>query len=424
MHSRKFILLGALPALLLAFASGAAAHVGAKTSKVTTITFWHAYATNAASPELQRLTKIVIPRFEKLNPTIRVNQVPFDYNSLQQKLTTSAAGGTLPDVIRSDIAWVPQYAKLGIYAPLDELMPDFKSLASVVYPGSLATNFYQGHYYGLPLDTNTRVLMYNAQALAAAGISSPPTTFAELQADAPKLKAAGVYAFADSGTGGWNILPWIWSGGGSLTNKTYTKASGYLDSPQSVAAVQMLVDLYKQGAIPDLITGNQGALGTEDGLAQGKYATILDGPWMFPIFRTAYPNFHLQTSLVPAGPGGSVSVVGGEDIVMTQSSTHKAAAEQFIRFMLSPWAQTQMAHAGQMPVRTDVTKQLTKINSYYAIFEQQLKTAQPRTPSPNWPQIDTILGTAVANAITGSQTTQQALTSAAQQIDPLLAGNA
>jgi len=80
-----------------------------------------------------------------------------------------------------------------------------------------------------------------------------------------------------------------------------------------------------------------------------------------------------------------------------------------------------MAHAGQMPVRTDVTKQLTKINAYYGIFIKQLKTARPRTPSPNWPKIDTILGNAVASALKG-QSTQAALTDAAQQIDALLAG--
>jgi multiple sugar transport system substrate-binding protein len=416
MRFARFML---VPALVVAIAATAAASTRAGAAKVTTITFWHAYATNAASPELQRLTKIVIPQFEKLNPGIKVVQVPFDYNSLQQKLTTSAAGGTLPDVIRSDIAWVPQYAKLGVFAPLDQAMPDFKSLAKVTYPGSLATNYYKGHYYGLPLDTNTRVEMYNEQALASAGIASPPHSFADLRKDALKLKAKGIYMFADSGTGGWNVLPWIWSGGGSLTNPTYTKATGYLNSPKTVAAVQLLVDLYKEGAIPSLMTGDQGAIGTEQGLATGKYATILDGPWMFPIFRSAYPEFKLQTSLVPTGVGGSVSVVGGEDIVMTKSSNHQQAAEQFIRFMLSPWVQTQMAHAGQMPVRTDVTKQLTKINAYYAIFEKQLKTARPRTPSPNWPQIDTILGNAVATAMK-SGNTQAALDSAAHQIDGLL----
>jgi multiple sugar transport system substrate-binding protein len=421
MHVRKYILGLAAVAALLALAASAAVARSSPKAKTTTITFWHAYAENSSAPEMQRLTKIVIPRFEKLHPDIKVNQVPFSYGNLQQKLTTSVAGGTLPDLIRADLAWVPQYAKLGAFAQLDRLMPDFKQLAKAVYPGSLATNYYKGHYYGLPLDTNTRVQMYNRQALASAGISSPPTTFAQLRDDATKLKSKGVYLFADGGTGGWNVLPWIWSGGGSLTNSTFTRATGYLNSPKSVAAVQLLADLYKDGAIPSLIVGNTGALGTEDGLAQGKYATILDGPWMFPIFAKAYPSFHLETALVPAGPGGSVSVVGGEDIVLTQSSSHKAAAEQFIRFMLSPWAQTQMAHAGQMSVRTDVARQLTKINAYYGIFMRQLRTARPRTPSPNWPKIDTVLGNAVANAIKGSESTQQALTDAAKEIDGLLA---
>src|SRR3954453_718555 len=405
-------------AVCIALAAASAGTSGG--TKTVTITFWHAYAENASAPEMQRLTKIVIPRFEKLNPGVKVEQVPFSYSNLQQKLTTSVAGGTLPDVVRADLAWVPQYAKLGAFAKLNRVMPDFKKYARAMYPGSLATNLYKGDYYGLPLDTNTRVLMYNMQALASAGITKAPATFADLVADAPKLKAKGIFVFADGGTGGWNVLPWLWSGGGSLTNTSFTKASGYLNSPKSIAAVQTLVELYKQGAIPSLITGDAGATGTEDGLATGKYATILDGPWMFPIFRKAYPNFNLQTAPVPAGPGGSVSVVGGEDIVMAQSSKHKQAAEEFIRFMLSPWAQTQMAHAGQMPVRADVSTQLTKINAYFGIFAKQLKTAQPRTPSPNWSKIDTILGNAIASAFKGDSV-QKALDDAAKQIDPLLA---
>lgn len=420
MRLARLVLFIACSTAIVVTASSAATGRSAAPVATTTITFWHAYAENASAPEMQRLTKIVIPRFEKLNPGVKVEQVPFSWSNLQQKLTTSVAGGTLPDVIRADLAWVPQYAQLGAFAQLDKAMPDFKQLAKAFYPGSLSTNYYKGHYYGLPLDTNTRVLLYNMQALQAAGITSPPQTFAALRAAAPKLKAKGVYLFADGGTGGWNVLPWIWSGGGSLTNKTFTRATGFLNSAKTVAAVQLLADLYKDGAIPSLITGDQGATGTEDGLATGKYATILDGPWMYPIFAKAYPSFHLQASPVPAGPGGSVSVVGGEDIVMSQSTKHKAAAEAFIRFMVSPWTQTQMAHAGQMPVRPDVSKQITKLNSYFGIFAKQLATAQPRTPSPNWPKIDAVLTTAVANAIKGDQSTKQALDDAAKQIDALL----
>ena len=35
------------------------------------------------------------------------------------------------------------------------------------------------------------------------------------------------------------------------------------DSPESVATVQMLVDLYTAGQIPNLIIGNQGATGIQ-----------------------------------------------------------------------------------------------------------------------------------------------------------------
>jgi multiple sugar transport system substrate-binding protein len=423
MRTARLAILTAFAASLVAFASSAAtARPDTAGARVATITFWHAYAENPAAPEMQRLTKIVIPRFEKLHPGIKVRQIPFSYGSLQQKLTTSAAGGTLPDLIRSDLAWVPQYAKLGVFATLDTTMPDFKRFARAVFPGALATNYYKGHYYGLPLDTNTRVLMYNREALAAAGIDSPPTTFAALRAAAPKLKAKNVYLFADGGTGGWNILPWIWSGGGRLTNATYTRATGFLNGARSVEAVELLVDLYKQGAIPSLIIGDQGALGTEQGLAQGRYATILDGPWMLPIFAKAHPDFRVATARVPAGPGGSVSVVGGEDIVLTTSSKQKTAALQFIRFMVSPWAQTQMARAGQMPVRKDVSAQLTKINPGFAIFAKQLETARPRTPSPNWPKIDQVLSSSIASALKGDRSTKAALDDAAKQIDTLLAG--
>jgi len=388
--------------------------------RATTITFWHAYSSD--SPEVKTLSTVLIPMFEKSHPSIHVEQVAVPYDSLHQKLLTATAGGTLPDVVRSDIIWVPELANLGVLAPLDKQMKDFKSLAAATFPGALATNAWKGHYYGLPLDTNTRVLMYSSDALAEAGLTAPPKTWGQLQTLANKLQGKGAVAFADGGTSGWSILPWIWSGGGSLTNKQLTKSTGYLNSPKSVAAVQFFVNLHRRG---EAKFGNvDGGIQTSDGLAQGKFATILDGPWMFPIFAGQYPNFKLKTGLVPAGPGGkSISVVGGEDVVMTQSSKNKAAAADFIRFLLSKPAQTEMAKVGQMSIRKDLKTELTKIRPYYATFIDQLATARPRTPHPAWPKIDAIIDSSVAKAIKGDSTVKDALTDAARQIDALLAGS-
>src|SRR6266536_2282360 len=190
MRLNRTVVLLVLAAAVAITAAAAGAGV-ATTQKTTTITFWNAYSSDG--PEVSRLNKVVIPYFEKLNPGIVVKDVPIPYDDLHQKLVTAVAGGQLPDLVRADIIWVPELANLGVLAPLDKQLPDFKSLAKKVFPGPLATNYWKGHYYGCPLDTNTRVWVYSPTALAAAGFRSPPKTFKQLRSMALKAKSKGVY---------------------------------------------------------------------------------------------------------------------------------------------------------------------------------------------------------------------------------------
>ncbi|HEX7405389.1 MAG TPA: extracellular solute-binding protein [Candidatus Nanopelagicaceae bacterium] len=423
-HSTKWgpaVALVASVALLVSGSSSASSSAAtASPAAVTpvTITFWHSYS--EAGSEVQTITDNLIPRFEAEHPGITVKQVAIPYDSLHQKLLTAAAGGDLPDVVRLDLSWVAELANLGVLSKLNTEMSDFTKYSKLVFPGTLASNYFKGSYYGLPLDTNTRIMFWNKAAFAKAKISKAPATFAELVADAPKLKKVGIYVFGESGTGGWNTLPWIWSGGGDITDAKFTKSTGYLNSAKNIATVQMLVNMYKKGYIPNLITGNKSALGTSDGLAKGKYASILDGPWMVPVMKGMYPNFKLAMAPVPAGPGGSVSVVGGEDVAMMSTTTQKAASLELIRYMLSPDWQLSMAKVGQMPVRKDLNAVLPSVQSYYKLFAQQLLTAKPRIPSPNWTKIDQIVNDQMQRALNGSMTVKAALTAAAKAIDPLL----
>ncbi len=383
-----------------------------------TVTYWHAYS--ADSSEVSTLDDTIIPAFEKAHPGVTVKNVPVPYDELHQKLVTAAAGEQLPDLVRADIGWVPELANLGVLEPLSDTMPDFEHISAQVFPGTLATNLWRGTYYGLPLDTNTRVTLYSPEFFEKAGVSVP-TTVDELKAAAPALKKAGAYAFADNGAGGWNMLPWIWSAGGDITDPDVTVATGYLNSAASVAGVQTLVDLYNDGYMADIVLGGEGGLATSDGLATDKYATILDGPWMYPIFAGQYPDFTVASSQVPAGAGGSISVVGGEDIVLTKQSTNKDAAMEFMRYLLSDDVQLEMAKVGQMPVLSHLGDQLTDINAYYAQFVEQLQTARPRPATPAWTQIDTILQDQIRAAFRGEKTVQEALDEAASQADALLA---
>lgn len=412
----------AVVATSLALVVAAITSGNASAADPVTITFWGAYGNGGNSTQQEALNKELIPAFEAANPGITVKYVDVAYDSLLQKLTTSAAGDQLPDLVRADLGWVPKFAELGVLVPLSSVMSDFKTLAAKTYPGSLSTNKFKGKYYGLPLDTNTRVLISNQKALAAAGRKTPPATFADLKAMAIKLKGKKISLFADGGLGAWNISPWLWSGGGDLTNASQTKSTGYLNSKKNIATVQMLVDFYKQGLIPNIITGNSGGVSTSDGLPKGLYATIFDGPWMSGIWTGQYPNFKQIYSPIPAGPGGSISVVGGEDIVLTASSKNQDSAIKFIRFTQSEQFQMAMVKTGQMTVIPSLASKEIAVAPYYKTFAAQLKTAKSRLAITQGSQVDSILNTNLAPAFLGKTTVKNALTVAAAQIDYLLAG--
>jgi len=389
------------------------------TSLSGNVTFWATY--NTVSPEYQVLAEQVIPAFKELYPNITVDAQAIPDSEMRQKLLAAVAGGEAPDLARMDIVQVPEFAELGGLAAVDELIPDFAAYSEQFYPGTLATNYFQGHYYGLPLDTNTRLIFYNPALLEEAGVTAPPATFEEFQAAAEAVKALekeGVTGYSEGGSGAWNILPWIWSNGGAITNDDYTVATGFLNSEGTVGAVNLIKSWLDNGLMSETILG--GGLATSQELAEGKVAMIIDGPWMPAIFAAQYPDFKFELSEFPAGPGGSVSVVGGEDIVLFESSENKEAALAFMQFIDSPAAQLDFAATGQMSVLKELEDN-PELPAHFPVFQTQLNTAQPRTPSPAWPKIDEAIGAAVTQAITGEVDAQAALDEAAAEVDELLA---
>jgi multiple sugar transport system substrate-binding protein len=382
------------------------------------ITFWHAYG--EGGPEVQTLEDVVIPAFEEENPGVEVKPVTVQYDQLHQKLVTAAAGQALPDVVRSDIIWVPELADLGVLLPLDEAMPDFDDLAGQTYEGPLATNKWQDNYYGLPLTTNTKVMLYNEEALQAAGVTEPPQTFDELREVAPQVAETGNYLLAEGDAAGWQVLPYIWSNGGEITDEGITTADGHLNGEKSVEAIELLVDLYEEDALPKLILGGGGGTDTFEGLAKGMYATIIDGPWAYPAIESQYKDFEIQSAPMPHGDGESTSVVGGENLVITQESENKQLAAEFVRYMLGEEAQLAMAEAGQISVLSDLADDMVEIDPSYEEYMTQLETSRPRPPTPAWTKIDEILRKQVQLAIGGDLSAQEAMDQAVEQIDPLL----
>src|SRR2546426_10253678 len=114
---------------------GAACAQSAQTSKVT-LTFWHGY-----NPEETKVfNEKVVAAFQQSHPNITIEAQAVPYDAFHKKLLTAIAGGQAPNLIRSDIIWVPEFADLGALVPLDTAMADFRKVKGKGVPGPLSTN--------------------------------------------------------------------------------------------------------------------------------------------------------------------------------------------------------------------------------------------------------------------------------------------
>ena len=386
----------------------------------TTINFWHHYS--AQSAENETLMNVLIPKFEEEHPEYKVNAVSHEWQDLHDKIIISASSDTLPDVARLDIAWVPEFEEMGILVALDEEMTDFADVAAGLLPSAMSTGVVDGHNYALALNTNSKIMFYNAQAFADAGLE-PPATIDDMLAAIAALSGTNengqqVWGLNEPALAGWNILPYIWSMGGEITNEDYTVATGYLNSEKTVAAVQMLADLYANGQLTGF---NSGDIPMTDGFGTGRYMMLLEGPWKTAEMDGAYPDFEYGMCDMPAGEAGSISVLGGEDSAMFDTP-NKEGAWEFMKFMTGEWAQEQMAQCGQIPVNTAALESDTVAEQDYAPFLEAITTAKARPPIACWSDFDSALTNAVTDIIVNGADAQSTLDALAADVDAMLAG--
>ena len=397
-------LLAAMLACLMFLTVGSAFAEG----ETVTINFWHHYS--AQSAENETLMNVLIPAFEAENPGIKVNAVSHEWAELHDKVLVSAKSNALPDVARCDIAWLPEFQKMGILVALDEEMPDFAEVSGKLLDSAMSTTVIGGHNYALALNTNSKIVFYNKAMLEEAGVQVP-TTMDEWVETVKKLSGENangqqVWGWNEPALAGWNICPFIWSFGGSLTNEDQTVATGYINGPATVKAVETFAELVKAGGITGF---NSGDIPMTDGFGTGRYAMMLEGPWKSaelagaypdvaygtaPIpageggsisvlggesaeLAGAYPDVAYGTAPIPAGEGGSISVLGGEDIAMFNTA-NKEAAWKFMQFMTSEYAETEMAKCGQIPVNKAALESETVKAADYAPFIEAIQTAKAR----------------------------------------------
>lgn len=379
------------------------------TDEEITITFWHTYGDS----EEEQFQNEVLPLWEKEHPNIKIDAVRQDSSQYNQMIVTSFGTGTSPDVARVDIANIAAYAAQGGLTALSDF-DDFEEISKNYLEAPLSTNLYQNKYYGLPLDTNCKAAVINKNVLKELGLDDVPATMEEFIAAAEKR---GTYSISVSGVGDWDMYPYFWLFGGTLTDDNFTKATGYLDSDESIAAMKKIVELHDKKILT--IRDVDGTVDAWDGI-NSEFAMFFEGPWYFGSYDDSEAK-GIVASTIPTYEGRSASVVGGEDVVVFATSKHQEAAYEFAKFMTSEEVQLAMLKAGQLPIlKSLVENDAIQSNPVWSVYMKQMESAKARIPSPNNTAIQEIWSDMVTSIFTEGADVAEAMHDAAVKLDEQL----
>ncbi|WP_179037119.1 extracellular solute-binding protein [Paenibacillus sp. URB8-2] len=379
----------------------------------TVITFWHTYN----DKETRLLMKELIPAFERNNPDIRVKCINLaNSNELKYSLIARASSNRGPDVVRMDIAWVPEFAQKGLLEPLDGF-PGFEQLQFAFYDKGLSIGFYQDEYYSLPLNLYTKTAIFNRKLLRQAGYSEPPGTMDEIVELARKHR----FTIGLGGLNSWDTLPYIYSLGGSFVDPGFTRATGYLNSPGTVRAVEKLTGLYKE----KLIHLSAMTLNSDnwEKVRNGNMLVTDDAPWFYSLMKRSEIDIALEQTLPVPFPHSNVptSIIGGENLVIMKGSRNPAEAWAFIQWMTGKEAQLIMYRSGLIPANREALK-VMKISrdSYLYPYVEAVDDGFLRPTVKNWSKIELVYTQYLHKIFLGELPVQQGLDLAAAEIDGLL----
>ncbi len=393
------VAIGAAALLALAGCGGSSK----SSSASTTLVFFGAdYGTGPAN-STTKYWDTIAAAFHQANPSITVTVQTVDWTDFPAKVQTLVQNKQFPDILEGDAA--PQFAQSNLlYSASDVLSPS--ALANLM-PTFLKDGQYKGTDYGIPFTTSTRALYYNKKIFAAAGISSPPQTWAQLQSDATAIKARGYIGYGmplGSEEAQAEALLWFLGYGGGYVNSS---GNYVINSPQNVRALQFMSQLAKAG-------DTQPSPGTTDRkdvwaqFAQGKVGMMLGLPAVIPIIGAAgilTPSDY-TTASVPGENAPLKSTLGvHDDIVAFNTGGHAAAIKKFLDFAYQDKYQLEFDNEyGLLPSTQSAAATMAK-NSTYAAFLENIPNSVNYPSKPSWTTVENQIKKTLGQAITGSPQT-------------------
>jgi len=232
-----------------------------------------------------------------------------------------------------------------------------------LYSPSLASAYtFGGKIYGVPDLVAYWIVFYNKKVFKEQGIEVPKT-WADLEADAAKLKAAGITPFGATVDGRWPSFIWFQEflirQDPDLYNKLMAGQVKYTD-PGVTQVFKTWADWIGKGYFtdPSITFGTAGANALAGQFAQGKVAMILVGTWYASTLTDAgIPADDIGAFIMPnekADMAPAVIFETGPLLIAAKSAQAADAMKVADYWMSAPAQQTWVDAQDFPPVNKDV----------------------------------------------------------------------
>jgi len=289
---------------------------------------------NPDSLQWQSTYEAIADAFMEQNPNIEIRIINTPQSGYLEKTLTSIAAGTAPDIItwyfssdtfeKGFIEELTPYMERDGFDPKTAWLPIAENRAE-----------YQGRYYSVPRDAVYLTLVINEQIFEDAGVPVPtddwtPEEMRELLSQVVDYDQ-GIFGIAGVHTHfALESHPFAFTLGARVIDDTGRTVKGYLDSPETIEAIQFLFDLIEDGlTVPDFFMEQAGS--SELGLFMSGQVAVSTIAWNRQRF---YETDLRWKPIAPPVKEGIDDVAWGDSVqyYMWTGSENKDAAWEFMKF--------------------------------------------------------------------------------------------
>ena len=358
--------------------------------------------------------------FKSSHPGVTVKVDLQQWSGIAAKTNAALSTSSPPDVLEMGNTLVSGFASAG---GLADLTSKKSALGSTTWLESLAeAGTLDSKLYGVPYYAGDRIVIYNKDMFAQAGITAPPTTRDELIADGQQLMAKfhsvpGFSALYLPGKDWYAIFSWVFDGGGTIATKSNGKWVGALESSKAQAALASVKDMRaKVGTAP----GDGDETKDDPVFEAGQAAMVIEPGWHVGVIGKDKPDMASKLGVfpIPGASGPAPVFLGGSNLGIAAKSKNQDLALDYLKLLAGSKYQTQLALQGGVIPNSKALLNLHASDPILSVADAAAARSWFVPNSPNWASVESanIPQDMLAKIFTGQATIEAATQQADQAI--------